>query len=47
MDCSGLEPDQKLVWTYKAMVQRTLKSMLVVGSGAIEVGLPAFTMLSV
>lgn len=36
---SGLEPDGKLVWTYKeALVPETLpKSMLVVGSGAIGI----------
>ncbi len=40
----GLEPDGKLVWTYKeAMVPETLpKSMLVVGSGAIGMEFASF-----
>ncbi|MBU2089748.1 MAG: dihydrolipoyl dehydrogenase [Alphaproteobacteria bacterium] len=40
----GLEPDGKLVWTYKeAMVPETLpKSLLVVGSGAIGIEFASF-----
>jgi dihydrolipoamide dehydrogenase len=41
---SGLEPDGKLVWTYKeAMVPKELpKSLLVVGSGAIGIEFASF-----
>ncbi len=40
----GLEPDQKLVWTYfEAMVPETMpKSLLVVGSGAIGIEFASF-----
>ena len=40
----GLEPDGKLVWTYKdAMVPKTMpKSLLVVGSGAIGIEFASF-----
>src|SRR3954451_1625332 len=40
----GLEPDQKLVWTYfEAMVpERMPKSMLVIGSGAIGIEFASF-----
>src|ERR1700704_1814026 len=40
----GLEPDQKLVWTYfEAMVpERMPKSLLVIGSGAIGIDLASF-----
>src|SRR5262245_40903365 len=40
----GLEPDQKLIWTYfEAMVpDRTPKSLLVVGSGAIGIEFASF-----
>src|SRR5262249_12428973 len=40
----GLEPDGKLVWTYKeAMVPETMpKSLLVVGSGAIGIEFASF-----
>src|SRR5574340_941447 len=40
----GLEPDGKLVWTYKeAMVPPTMpKSLLVVGSGAIGIEFASF-----
>ncbi|MGB0844670.1 MAG: FAD-dependent oxidoreductase, partial [Alphaproteobacteria bacterium] len=40
----GMEPDGKLVWTYKeAMVPKTLpKSMLIVGSGAIGIEFASF-----
>src|SRR4051795_786554 len=40
----GLEPDQKLVWTYfEAMVpERMPKSLLVIGSGAIGIEFPSF-----
>jgi dihydrolipoamide dehydrogenase len=40
----GLEPDQKLVWTYfEAMIpERMPKSMLVVGSGAIGIEFASF-----
>jgi dihydrolipoamide dehydrogenase len=40
----GLEPDQKLVWTYfEAMVPETIpKSILVVGSGAIGIEFASF-----
>src|SRR5262249_40399201 len=40
----GLEPDGKLIWTYKeAMVPPTLpKSLLVVGSGAIGIEFASF-----
>jgi dihydrolipoamide dehydrogenase len=41
---SGLEPDQKIVWTYfEAMVpERMPKSLLVVGSGAIGIEFASF-----
>ena len=40
----GLEPDEKLVWTYfEAMVpERMPKSLLVVGSGAIGIEFASF-----
>ena len=40
----GLEPDQKLIWTYfEAMVPETMpKSLLVVGSGAIGIEFASF-----
>ncbi len=40
----GLEPDGKLIWTYKeAMVQDTMpKSLLVIGSGAIGIEFASF-----
>ena len=40
----GLEPDGKLVWTYKeAMVPETMpKSLLVIGSGAISIEFASF-----
>ena len=40
----GLEPDGKLVWTYKeAMVPETMpKSLLVIGSGAIGIEFASF-----
>ena len=40
----GLEPDGKLVWTYKeAMVPAAMpKSLLVVGSGAIGIEFASF-----
>ncbi len=43
-DLPGLEPDGKLIWTYKeAMVPPTLpKSLLVVGSGAIGIEFASF-----
>ncbi|WP_262030855.1 dihydrolipoyl dehydrogenase [Microvirga sp. Mcv34] len=41
---SGLEPDQKLIWTYfEALVPQTMpKSLLIVGSGAIGVEFASF-----
>ena len=40
----GLEPDQKMIWTYKeAMIPETLpKSLLVIGTGAIGVEFASF-----
>src|SRR5207247_10218749 len=40
----GLEPDQKLIWTYfEAMVpERMPKSLLVIGSGAIGIEFASF-----